>query len=142
MNFVVVKHPYCSTHYLFKCPENIKFSPLIDVVCETRYGKADGITVTPSFEVPENVIDNLCELYGTRKDDLRSVKSVIIRKDIDLDDSRSLEAFSRIFGNGEEAEEPEQKEDENAEEEEPLTDEDIDQICNTLHDILEKFYRS
>ena len=105
MNFVVVKHPNCSTHYLFKCPENIKFSPFIDVVCETRFGKVDGVTVTPSFEVPDEAVDTLCELYGTRAKDLKSVKAVFLRTDIDLDDAEKLDSFAEIFGRAREQEE-------------------------------------
>lgn len=94
MNFVIVKHPKCSQFYLFRCPENIQMSPFIDVNCETRYGTAEGITAAPSFEVPEERVDELCNLFGTRMADLRFVKSVVMKKEIDLSDSDSLRALA------------------------------------------------
>lgn len=90
MNFIVVKHCNCGHLYLFRLPENIRMTPFIDVNCETRYGITEGTTVTHSFEVPDEVVDKLCALYGTRKSDLRFVKSVIEKREIDLNDTDTL----------------------------------------------------
>ena len=119
MNFVIVKHPKCSQFYLFRCPENIQMSPFIDVNCETRYGTAEGITVAPSFEVPEERVDELCNLFGTRMADLRFVKSVVMKKEIDLADSDSLRALANGCKDCDECGECEEdEEDEGGEEEE------------------------
>ena len=91
MNFVIVKHPKCSQLYLFRLPENIVMSPFIDVMCDTRFGRVEGITVTPSFHVPDKGVDKLCDLYGTRKEDLKFVKSVVETKEISLFDKDALE---------------------------------------------------
>ena len=66
-------------------------TPFIDVKCETRFGIAEGITVTPSFEVPEEAVDKICDLCGTRKEDLKFVKSVVETKEISLFDKDALE---------------------------------------------------
>ena len=94
MNFVVVKHPKCSQLYLFRLPENIIMSPFIEVKCDTRFGDVEGITVTPSFVAPEEAVDKLCELYGTRRDCLRFVKAVVEKKEIELDDEETLAALA------------------------------------------------
>lgn len=142
MNFVVVKHPKCATHYLFRVPEHVRFSPFIDVVCETRYGDIDGVTMTPSFDVPDEAVDRICDLYGTRKDDLKFVKSVFIRTDIPLDDQEKLDEFAEIFGRKEE--ETEEKSGECCPKFEKKKEKDDDtikkiyQILGALADVLDE----
>ena len=130
MNFILVKHPNCSQLYLFRLPEHIRMTPFIDVNCETRYGVVEGTTVTPSFEVPEEAIDKLCDLYGTRKSDLKFVKSVTEKREIDLEDTDTLTKLAsgcKVFGevdfgtdSGEEEEEDKEEDDEEEDPEEFL----------------------
>lgn len=127
MNFVVVKHPKCSQLYLFRLPENIAMSPFIEVKCDTRYGDVEGITVTPSFVAPEEAVDKLCELYGTRRDSLRFVKAVVEKKEIELDDEETLAALA------EQSKERESKvEDEDADEDEETPEEKLAALGHLL----------
>lgn len=127
MNFVVVKHPKCSQFYLFCLPENIAMSPFIDVMCDTRFGRVEGITVTPSFVAPEEAVDKLCDLYGTRRKDLRFVKSVVEKKEIELDDEQTLAALA-----GQTKEQESKVEDEDADEDEETPEEKLAALGHML----------
>ena len=120
MNFILVKHPKCSQLYLFRVPEHIRMSPFIEVNCETRYGIMEGTTVVPSFEIPDEAVERLCDLYGTRPADLKFVKSVIEKKEIDLEDTDTLRALAKECG---ECEEEDSGEDDEEEEEDEYDEE-------------------
>lgn len=56
-NLVFLEHPNeeYGKKYLFQCPLNIKLEKGQDVACETKYGGTNGICVTDSFIVSENI---------------------------------------------------------------------------------------
>ena len=72
---VVVKHPNCGTHYVFKVPNGVNLDAGDYILCDTKKRMCEiGRCTTPSFEIIE---PQLIEFYGRTINQLQPIVGML-----------------------------------------------------------------
>ena len=84
VKIVVVKHPNCVGHFVFKVPEFVELQTGALVYMDTKRGKDQPARcITPSFYID---VDLLKDAYGMTADKLRLVKGELAKYEYKTDE--------------------------------------------------------
>jgi len=99
MNLVVVKHRLNSDKpYLFRVPEDVELSPMVDVLVDNVKGKSlPAVAITPSFNVPKWQLPAVCAAYGTTPEALQSVVGFRFEVAVHFDDDKAVAFWSEVM---------------------------------------------
>ena len=98
MKVILVKHKITDTKaYLFTVPEDVDISPMADLLVETRRGKIEpAISLTPSFEVDDDMFRAYCGLNHTTPERMHPVVGMRFEVAIHFDDEDACMFWSAV----------------------------------------------